>query len=805
MQSINEKFRLASILRILPGQKRFISLTGADSIVTIVNSRLDDEIRYFATNPMANELVVEDIPPEMRVISTPQAVSDTTESEDFSSIETLALEEPVGNVSIVDSSTVKVRTSLKTKGIGWKSALAVVLAILSSITISIFVFTSNWFTNLAFRRHGRRGGGTCRFLADSAHFVRGWLRMRGAEVVDRVYKKQNLNISRKKFKNYLYHYNFEKVSWIDAEFMSDDTKEIVAEQNSFIQAVSSIDDGDKELAVISLERVQEILRKYDIKRVKFLDVLTGKVSYLASERIADISTEVGENSVVTEVFKPTDHGLIDVNKCSMVDIMKLDLTTIDVTTTVNQVAARKYVDLLRCLQCLFAVVGTANFISAYMVFKGQQYPSLQEAFNKDVEMRKEKLAKATTEEEKKFDWFNLVIVLSFSLGLGISAVKGGKGLWDFYQSKFSRSAKFLQQAEEVSGSIAEKALQRRLQALKEGADGLVGGTPGDDDDSGDEAAPEQDSRDSIVQELLRDVDVERSRREDLEAELLRTKEIEESRRQTLELEISRAREAERLRTEALETEITQYRLPLAAESIYGESLGDITDRLGRLVDRVGNEIIINDNLPVRQSVEDIVRNQISIDDAEIQIVDRPPLMEAVTLGGILPTLEVLPIIAADHHYKMENSKSDVVTPFKGIASSSQLDAYRVDYNEDSDTSKALGAGGDVVKINTENNPQSLVQTSAKKVLPSSVESDIGHFAVDEMIPSDQLHEDTEDSRSVTTIKNKGILPMAAAVLTAASSIKGKSLKKSKTPAPTKISLPDLQPSRPSNKYSVAFM
>lgn len=304
-------------------------------------------------------------------------------------------------VRVIDGERVTIRnkdeaTVIRNHGQGLPWLLAFLLLLLSVVVVYSTIYLNDWLYRLSVVRHGKPGGGAARKLSGMSDWLCSRLRTRGALNVSRMRKKQACDPSPTGLRKFLTCYNFSYELWDPTGSYDDAQRRIIAEQNSFVEAVRAIDEGDRELAEACLTNVRRILRRHLNYRPDYFDIIEAKAVYLVTVLTNAMSGPVvgvddDERRAVVAAFNPSDCGLPNLDSCSLDEIKNFDLSEVAIGEGTNVEQARGYLNLCRNIQCMIETIGTVQFLGVLSSYTGPQYPCISQAFAEDKRIRKERL------------------------------------------------------------------------------------------------------------------------------------------------------------------------------------------------------------------------------------------------------------------------------------------------------------------------------------------------------------------------------------------------------------------------------
>jgi len=421
-------------LGIVRGQAKFSS----DEDVDIDYVQLDDSLRPVAANPL------------------PQTVALVVDHE-IPENESRPVITVMGEVFEGNSETpADVRLEVQGAGLAW--FLAWLLACLSAFLCGFVIFSSDWFAKVAERRRGRRGGAVCTGLSVVCSRVRYWLRAQGSLRVSRMRREVKYDPTPRGFRNYLSSYSFSYKRWAVLPGATEAEMVVIAAQNSFVESVRAIDEGDVSLAAAAMKVIDDILVEYLQYEPLYVEKIRNKAVMLAVVAASETAVVVGEAQadlldlgVVPVSFNPTACKLLDLSVCKLMDVVDCKLSDAVFPEGVDQTLVRDYIGLIRNLQLMFANIGTPAFLSLYTAYTGRQYPCIEEARAVDAARRKAVIDQAQERGEKvpATDVMGYVMAL-LPLMFLLSYVKsGGKGIY-----------KLVRRFRGTSGGTAEAAMER---------------------------------------------------------------------------------------------------------------------------------------------------------------------------------------------------------------------------------------------------------------------------------------------------------------------------------------------------------
>lgn len=349
------------------------------------------------------------------------------------------------------------------------------LMLFSLLFMTILLALTKKFRRFALLRNGKPGGGSAAGIALLAERSRNFFLKRGCKILLKLRNDQDLGVTRRKMKNFLTEFDYDYEPWSLGTNCDTDEATIVADQNRFVAAVKIIDDGLVKFAAQALNTIKTTLFMYGVEETRYLSVLDEKAALLVS-----VSASEFDDTQVLSTFAPEDYHMPDLRTCDYTDVLEYDFRKIsDKDEGVEAEKLREYYLVLKNLQAMFSLIGEPAFLQVYMTYVGKMYPCVQEAYKKDLEIRKSR--------SKDKDNLSLSDVMGLLISLGCAAsgvvviAKGGIYLYKRYWSRSHALMRRLSALPTVPGSGAGgggvAALETRLASLTSTSTEITGEGP----------------------------------------------------------------------------------------------------------------------------------------------------------------------------------------------------------------------------------------------------------------------------------------------------------------------------------------
>lgn len=332
---------LAFDLKRLPGQDNHV--------------KCDVDVRYEDLDRSLNEVLLNPLPAVERIINSDDGEKKVVVRKDFGTVGTVFL---------------------------------VLFMLCSMLLTTMLVGTSTWFARFARRRGGGPGGGTAAQIYYYSHAIRRKLRSRAVRLLTGLQAYRTPRYTRELFKQHLLHNATSTDRWEVQEEATDAEREVVADQHSFVAAISTLDACDVELAPDSLRTYENILDKYLSVEPTHKVIVQEHAAALIAESFAQptealTSPESAYTSVdellARDEFLPEHTDWPNLKTCSFDDVMSFEEGVPGRDFT--EVQRAYYRDLLK-LQVVYSHVGDTVFDSFLQKYTGPMYPSLKEAIHK---------------------------------------------------------------------------------------------------------------------------------------------------------------------------------------------------------------------------------------------------------------------------------------------------------------------------------------------------------------------------------------------------------------------------------------
>ena len=205
------------------------------------------------------------------------------------------------------------------------------------------------------------------------------------------------------------------VLWEPNLAVTDEQKQIVADQHSFVAGIETLRDGDAELAVRAYDTVNRVAESYVYSTLEYNSVLSERAVALAAVDASgfDVIDPNGNNAEEPHE-KPQDtfrisvpEGFINLKTCTLTEIVEyMPGTALDVSDNV-----REYLRLVIDIKLIVSVRDSTSFTTALANYKGEMFPCILEAIkfftNKMEEISKNPY---TPQDEKEFSLINIVFM-----------------------------------------------------------------------------------------------------------------------------------------------------------------------------------------------------------------------------------------------------------------------------------------------------------------------------------------------------------------------------------------------------------